>query len=294
MPRTVQFMELRPGHQFNVYGAQFESGGMRFPWGEPPQMHVWYTRNATKESFKKMVSGMVLHESTLIADFAGITVSVYCDQKSSDTTPNLLGCLLTQTTECKGTCIIARERGRTPIDGQGIEICTIVYHLGEALKDPECFSDGELVDRCKFMQRGRAVQRLWETNTDRSSKMYSGTPALKSVCFNCNQDILKEQGSVKKCALCLTARYCSKECQTTHWREHHKHACKVPRRLLFCSACQKIEENMKRCLHCRTVCYCNRLCQRAHWRQHKQHCHMSQISQGEGEEGKGQEGETSD
>ena len=34
-------------------------------------------------------------------------------------------------------------------------------------------------------------------------------------------------GELKKCAACKTARYCSKECQTTHWMETHKRTCKA-------------------------------------------------------------------
>lgn len=32
---------------------------------------------------------------------------------------------------------------------------------------------------------------------------------------------------LKKCGACKMARYCSKDCQTRHWKEGHKRTCKA-------------------------------------------------------------------
>ncbi|KAF7345561.1 SET domain-containing protein [Mycena venus] len=39
-----------------------------------------------------------------------------------------------------------------------------------------------------------------------------------SFCVSCQRD--KEAGDLKSCSGCSTVRYCSKECQTEHWKIH--------------------------------------------------------------------------
>ena len=69
------------------------------------------------------------------------------------------------------------------------------------------------------------------------SKMYHEKRETK--CWKCGRSSEGERAAItgatasscgeelKKCAACKTARYCSKECQTSHWREAHKRSCKA-------------------------------------------------------------------
>ncbi len=50
-------------------------------------------------------------------------------------------------------------------------------------------------------------------------------PSLR-VCFNCGQT--EGKPPLKKCAQCSTALYCSRECQTAHWKTH-KEKCHKPK-----------------------------------------------------------------
>lgn len=39
---------------------------------------------------------------------------------------------------------------------------------------------------------------------------------------NCCHSCMTEEGKLKRCTGCGVAKYCSKECQTAHWKEHKK------------------------------------------------------------------------
>jgi hypothetical protein len=131
------------------------------------------------------------------------------------------------------------------------------------------------------------------------------------ACHNC----FKTQTSMLKCSLCLTAHYCSKECQKTDWRLH-KATCDrgvespspAPSQQQSlssadslqqhddehvdasvsgsgleaneaCHSCSKLQsqiaERLKRCDRCRSVAYCSVQCQRSDWRAHKKACTKS-------------------
>ena len=58
----------------------------------------------------------------------------------------------------------------------------------------------------------------------------------ETKCWSCSADQTGEteatagatsSGELKKCAACKVARYCSKECQTEHWKKCHKKSCKA-------------------------------------------------------------------
>ncbi len=52
---------------------------------------------------------------------------------------------------------------------------------------------------------------------------YALTPI--KACFGCNHHELSP-GSHKQCIRCKLARYCSKQCQTQHWKSAHRQLCK--------------------------------------------------------------------
>ena len=46
-------------------------------------------------------------------------------------------------------------------------------------------------------------------------------------CDNCNKAEYEEKRKFNRCAKCKSVRYCSKECQTTHWKKGgHNKECK--------------------------------------------------------------------
>jgi hypothetical protein len=48
------------------------------------------------------------------------------------------------------------------------------------------------------------------------------------LCWNCLTEY-KNVAELHRCGRCKWARYCSRGCQTTHWKEFdHKNNCKVP------------------------------------------------------------------
>ena len=45
---------------------------------------------------------------------------------------------------------------------------------------------------------------------------------MSDLCVKCGKD-----GATKRCARCRSAKYCSVECQKSHWSEHKKN-CQAP------------------------------------------------------------------
>ncbi|KAG9122643.1 hypothetical protein FRC07_000899 [Ceratobasidium sp. 392] len=60
------------------------------------------------------------------------------------------------------------------------------------------------------------------TMTDTKKPVSWGKPT--DVCWRCGG----VGRPLLRCARCKKARYCSKECQKTHWNEEHKNVCKAP------------------------------------------------------------------
>jgi len=93
------------------------------------------------------------------------------------------------------------------------------------------------------------------------------------------------------CGRCRLAKYCSKECQTEHFRNGHKADCKANvaqkkdfhdnylQSLLGCDApgCTRLQQEdgsaCKQCSGCKYMKYCSKECQKAHWKAgHKHEC----------------------
>jgi hypothetical protein len=72
------------------------------------------------------------------------------------------------------------------------------------------------------------------------------------------------------CGRCMTARYCSKECQVSAWKAHKK-VCKRG-----CAQCHQQPDGgtkLSACNRCKSVKYCSKECQVIHWEAgHKKEC----------------------
>jgi hypothetical protein len=61
---------------------------------------------------------------------------------------------------------------------------------------------------------------------DANSVIMNASEELGSVCYCCTKPL--DAASVKKCSLCNTAIYCSKDCQTIDWKQNeHKATCRI-------------------------------------------------------------------
>ena len=135
-----------------------------------------------------------------------------------------------------------------------------------------------------------AVKRLFSFAAEKKGKKFHTFLSVESVpqekevvststelqsqshqeCANCK----KAQSNLKKCGACGKVRYCSKECQRAHWKEH-KSNCKPSSRAptttpTSCVQCKK------QCIcipcSCGSVFYCSAYCQRLDWPLHKDKC----------------------
>ena len=115
-------------------------------------------------------------------------------------------------------------------------------------------------------------------------------PELRACACCGNQD-----QKLSACGGCHGVLYCCRNCQTTDWKNGHKHKCAtrkissvasvtsttVPAEAKVkkcepateCANCGTLDPPLKRCTRCFLVHYCSRFCQRAHWSEgHKQAC----------------------
>ena len=106
------------------------------------------------------------------------------------------------------------------------------------------------------------------------SESYSANADLQSKslekCANCK----KFQPNMKRCGTCNKVRYCGKECQRKHWKEH-KFNCKrssaaPTSTLASCGQCKKQTTSIP--CSCESVSYCSTECQNLDWPVHKDRC----------------------
>ena len=106
------------------------------------------------------------------------------------------------------------------------------------------------------------------------SESYSANADLQShsleKCANCK----KFQSNMKRCGNCNKVRYCGKECQRKHWKEH-KSNCKRSSTahtstLASCGRCKKQTTSIP--CSCESVSYCSAECQSLDWPVHKDKC----------------------
>jgi hypothetical protein len=129
---------------------------------------------------------------------------------------------------------------------------------------PVCDSDKCNLIATKCMEK--MVSTLASVTGD---ECFSSVDAA-TQCKNCLK--FNSGGESKRfleCSRCITACYCSAECQKAHWPIHKK-ACK----LITCQRCEKLETTkwFSKCARCQQVFYCGRDCQLADWPNHKKDC----------------------
>ncbi|KZW01796.1 hypothetical protein EXIGLDRAFT_716446 [Exidia glandulosa HHB12029] len=66
----------------------------------------------------------------------------------------------------------------------------------------------------------RRFEEMTDSLHDSREEIKERVKALQAACSGCGAD--KPVTELKRCTRCLTAHYCNKECQTTHWPTHKK------------------------------------------------------------------------
>ncbi|KAB5528061.1 MYND finger [Coniochaeta sp. 2T2.1] len=96
-----------------------------------------------------------------------------------------------------------------------------------ALPYVETLVDGKMADQ--FVKGGLMVPRSGAFRSSKNANAPDVSPGISSglgglkledVCMNCRATQGKDGGPLKKCTRCLTAKYCSAECQKKDWRKH--------------------------------------------------------------------------
>ena len=142
---------------------------------------------------------------------------------------------------------------------------------------------------------------VFQSGLERSQASNSSTESAVSPNKSCSYCGIQKT-ELKKCGKCGRVKYCSKECQVKHWKEH-KRSCKTPNatastaasssgshgrsepipstspieeatvHLEKCNFCHIPSKDLKKCANCGQVRYCSRECQKKHWKEHKTDCH---------------------
>eukprot|EP00106_Octopus_bimaculoides_P011552 XP_014778994.1 PREDICTED: uncharacterized protein LOC106875397 [Octopus bimaculoides] len=96
---------------------------------------------------------------------------------------------------------------------------------------------------------------------------------------------------MKKCSGCHSVEYCSKECESAHWKDH-KTSCKASKAEADdhspseksvksqCARCKKSDVALKKCFHCNNVEYCSDVCQKDDWKHQQTSCKTSKTADG--------------
>ena len=99
---------------------------------------------------------------------------------------------------------------------------------------------------------------------------------LQTRCLGCL--ILFPVNKLSTCSGCRAAKYCSKSCQKSNWKEHrnrcHQHLISGEFQEI-CAVCQKVSPLGKKfswCSLCQSIKYCSANCQKLDWPTHKIHC----------------------
>ena len=119
---------------------------------------------------------------------------------------------------------------------------------------------------------------LYVLDMDFTMSDETSSTKLKSTLKNCSNCKMPSK-DLKKCANCGQVRYCSRECQKKHWKEH-KPSClksvemtkKSPATSLSrCDGCGEMFASLKKC-PCHKAAYCSVACQKKEWPKHKTVC----------------------
>jgi hypothetical protein len=82
--------------------------------------------------------------------------------------------------------------------------------------------------------------------------------------------------TAKKCGRCEEVNYCSKHCQTKHWKAHKKRCKPATKHSTHhqCTFCEKRLENSGKNINCTCagIQYCSTECQSKHWPEHRKTC----------------------
>ena len=142
------------------------------------------------------------------------------------------------------------------------------------------------------IHNSNAKKLFSKVKNDKNCELVLGTDETNK-CFNplchCMDN---EDKRFKSCSNCRSTKYCSKECQTAHWKNGHKLECKdfqvekertmmgfrercapIADRCLVCGKKENETTVLRFCAKCEIPKYCSKECQVKGWKNgHKQKC----------------------
>jgi TPR repeat protein len=165
--------------------------------------------------------------------------------------------------------------------------------IGDKLGHKDATRMLELSKNHKPLELKEARKRLRHLDKEKKIEKYLATDS-KKTCSNKACSNIEGDERFNVCSKCRQTKYCSRECQVSHWRTAHKDDCsrlgrdkdeikalnrntaKLDARICFNPACEKPEkedEEFQLCSGCKNTIYCSRECQKTHYStEHKEVC----------------------
>ena len=146
----------------------------------------------------------------------------------------------------------------------------------------------------RTLDRDVARKRLRHIDKEKNIEQYLATDS-RNLCSNPKCENVEEEGvRFNVCAKCRQKKYCSRDCQVTHWGEGHKQDCvrlregkeqiksynrnaaRLDARICFnpkCSRLEREDEKFELCCDCKNALYCSEDCHRQHYKNgHEDDC----------------------
>ncbi|KAJ6447810.1 hypothetical protein C8R47DRAFT_443395 [Mycena vitilis] len=105
----------------------------------------------------------------------------------------------------------------------GLTSYRVINQMRTALRDTADAAQSEKFKQCLFFTSWQKLA-AWAESRIRVLDAYTGEPVLRA-CDNMKCGLLMAKNELKCCSTCLSAAYCSRECQIVDWRDAHRGEC---------------------------------------------------------------------